>query len=189
MGIEMVRLTPTTILSMKLSDDVRGQAEGSVHGGILATFADVTAAVAFWNAFDADSEMPVTTDLHLRYPTTAQWSTHGRRDSRPPGPSASQYGMRRLRRRGTSPCSINGHVYGRAACKLTPCRTHRPAVSTSDRLGAPDRRLRVALSSFRHRGARGPTTAHDRHLGDRPARPLSCSSATGGPDAGNTAIR
>jgi 1,4-dihydroxy-2-naphthoyl-CoA hydrolase len=66
MGIEMVRLTPTTILSMELSDDVRGQVQGTVHGGILATFADVTAAVALWNSFDVASEAPVTTDLHVR---------------------------------------------------------------------------------------------------------------------------
>lgn len=67
MGIEMVRLTPTTVLSMELSDDVRGQVRGTVHGGILATFADIASAVALWNSFDVDSEAPVTTDLHVRY--------------------------------------------------------------------------------------------------------------------------
>ena len=67
MGIELVRLTPTTILSMELSDQVRGQIEGTIHGGILATFADVTSAVALWNSFDVDTEAPVTTDLHVRY--------------------------------------------------------------------------------------------------------------------------
>jgi uncharacterized protein (TIGR00369 family) len=67
MGLEIVRLTPTTILSMTLSDDVRGVAAGSIHGGILATFADVTAAVALWDAFEVGSEIPVTTDLHMRY--------------------------------------------------------------------------------------------------------------------------
>ena len=67
MGLEIVRLTPTTILSMELTDDVRGLTEGTVHGGILATFADVTAAVALWNSFDAESEISVTTDMHVRY--------------------------------------------------------------------------------------------------------------------------
>lgn len=67
MGIEMVRLSPSTILSMELSDNVRGTVQGTIHGGILATFADVTMAVALWNSFDAEVEAPVTTDMHVRY--------------------------------------------------------------------------------------------------------------------------
>ena len=67
MGIEMVRVTPTTILSMVLSDQVRGQVPGTVHGGILATFADVASAIALWNSYDMNTEAPVTTDLHVRY--------------------------------------------------------------------------------------------------------------------------
>jgi uncharacterized protein (TIGR00369 family) len=67
MGIEMVRLTPSTILSMELNDNVRGQIKGTIHGGMLATFADVTSAVALWDSFDVDSEAPVTTDMHVRY--------------------------------------------------------------------------------------------------------------------------
>jgi acyl-coenzyme A thioesterase PaaI-like protein len=58
MGIEMVRLSPTTVLSMTLTDDVRGQVAGTVHGGMLATFADITSAVALWSSFDVESELP-----------------------------------------------------------------------------------------------------------------------------------
>jgi uncharacterized protein (TIGR00369 family) len=52
---------------MELSDDVRGAAEGSVHGGMLATFGDITSAVALWESFDAQKEITVTTDMHVRY--------------------------------------------------------------------------------------------------------------------------
>ena len=67
MGMEMVRLTPTIICSMELTDDVRGSAKGTVHGGLLATFADTTSAAALWEAFEPGSEVPVTTDMHVRY--------------------------------------------------------------------------------------------------------------------------
>jgi uncharacterized protein (TIGR00369 family) len=67
MGISLDQLSPTTVLTMALSDDVRGPVEGSVHGGMLATFADVASAVALWNCYEDDSESPVTTDMHVRY--------------------------------------------------------------------------------------------------------------------------
>jgi uncharacterized protein (TIGR00369 family) len=54
-------------MTMELSDAVRGAAEGTIHGGILATFADVVAAAALTGAYDGASELPVTTDLHVRY--------------------------------------------------------------------------------------------------------------------------
>jgi uncharacterized protein (TIGR00369 family) len=54
-------------MTMELSDAVRGAAEGTIHGGILATFADVAAAAALTGAYDGASELPVTTDLHVRY--------------------------------------------------------------------------------------------------------------------------
>ena len=66
-GLRMVRLLPTTILSMELSDDVRGPTKGTIHGGILATFADVTSAQALWESYEVGSEVPVTTDMHVRY--------------------------------------------------------------------------------------------------------------------------
>ena len=67
MGLKLVDLTPTTVFTMELSDDVRGSAEGTVHGGMLATFADVASAASLWASFDRDTEIPVTTDLHIRY--------------------------------------------------------------------------------------------------------------------------
>jgi uncharacterized protein (TIGR00369 family) len=67
MGMELVRVTPTTICSMELSDDVRGSAKGTVHGGLLATFADTTSAAALWDACEPETEVPVTTDMHVRY--------------------------------------------------------------------------------------------------------------------------
>ena len=54
-------------MTMELSDDVRGAAAGSIHGGILATFADVASAAALTGAYDGASAIPVTTDLHVRY--------------------------------------------------------------------------------------------------------------------------
>ena len=66
MGVKLVSLTPTT-LTMELTDAVRGVAEGSIHGGLLATFADAASAVALWNAFEPEAEIPVTTDMHVRY--------------------------------------------------------------------------------------------------------------------------
>ena len=67
MGIETVRLNPTTVLTMPLSDEVRGFASGSVHGGMLATFADIASAIALWSSFDRHTQIPITTDLHMRY--------------------------------------------------------------------------------------------------------------------------
>jgi uncharacterized protein (TIGR00369 family) len=52
---------------MPLNEDVRGPVSGTVHGGMLATLADVTCAVSLWGAYDPALEMPVTTDMHVRY--------------------------------------------------------------------------------------------------------------------------
>lgn len=67
MGLKLVRVEPTTVLIMEMGEDVRGLAPGSVHGGMLATFADVAAAVSLWRSFDQDTQIPITTDLHVRY--------------------------------------------------------------------------------------------------------------------------
>jgi uncharacterized protein (TIGR00369 family) len=67
MGLKMLQLRPVTVLSMELSDEVRGFYAGSVHGGILATFADVASATALWDSFDRQDSIPVTTDMHIRY--------------------------------------------------------------------------------------------------------------------------
>jgi uncharacterized protein (TIGR00369 family) len=67
LGLQLVQLTPHVVLTMELSDAVRGLAHGSVHGGILATFADIAGAVSLWDAFAKGEEIPVTTDMHVRY--------------------------------------------------------------------------------------------------------------------------
>jgi uncharacterized protein (TIGR00369 family) len=67
MGLKLLELRPETVLSMELSDAVRGIYPGSVHGGMLATFADVASATALWNSFDRETSIPVTTDMHVRY--------------------------------------------------------------------------------------------------------------------------
>jgi uncharacterized protein (TIGR00369 family) len=66
MGLKaLARDEDSVTISMELSDAVRGFGAGSIHGGILATFADVASAVTL--TFDRESEIPVTTDLHVRY--------------------------------------------------------------------------------------------------------------------------
>ena len=40
---------------------------GTVHGGTLATLADVACAVSLWGNYEFPGEMPVTTDMHVRY--------------------------------------------------------------------------------------------------------------------------
>jgi uncharacterized protein (TIGR00369 family) len=67
LGVKILQLQPTTVLSMDLSDSVRGFYPGSVHGGILATFADIASATALWDSFERDNTIPVTTDMHIRY--------------------------------------------------------------------------------------------------------------------------
>ena len=67
MGLQLVQLTPTAVLTMELSAAVQGPVEGTVHGGILATFADVASAVSLWNTYEVETQQPVTTDMHVRY--------------------------------------------------------------------------------------------------------------------------
>jgi uncharacterized protein (TIGR00369 family) len=57
----------TLVMTMELSESVKGTSEGTVHGGILATFADVVSAFAIRGAYLAGNQMPVTTDMHVRY--------------------------------------------------------------------------------------------------------------------------
>jgi uncharacterized protein (TIGR00369 family) len=67
MGLNISQRKPHTIVTMEVSDDVQGALPGSVHGGMLATLADVTCAIALWESFDPASELPVTTDMHMRF--------------------------------------------------------------------------------------------------------------------------
>jgi uncharacterized protein (TIGR00369 family) len=67
MGLEVLRQESPSVVTMELSDQLRGAAPGSVHGGMLATLADVTCALALSRTYDVLTEMPVTTDMHVRY--------------------------------------------------------------------------------------------------------------------------
>jgi uncharacterized protein (TIGR00369 family) len=55
------------ITTMELTDDVRGQGPGTLHGGAMATLADATSALALWGTYESGVEIPVTTDMHIRY--------------------------------------------------------------------------------------------------------------------------
>ena len=61
----LARDEDSVTISMELSETVRGFGEGSIHGGMLATFADVASALTL--TYDRESVIPVTTDLHVRY--------------------------------------------------------------------------------------------------------------------------
>jgi uncharacterized protein (TIGR00369 family) len=67
MGLGTVQRGPHTVMTMEMTDRVRGMAEGSVHGGILATFADVACSTSLFGAYDFPANVPVTTDMHVRY--------------------------------------------------------------------------------------------------------------------------
>jgi uncharacterized protein (TIGR00369 family) len=55
------------VLSMPLSDDIRGLYEGTVHGGMLATLAGTACATCLVGCYDHETEFTVTTDMHVRY--------------------------------------------------------------------------------------------------------------------------
>jgi uncharacterized protein (TIGR00369 family) len=67
MGLRINQRLPHAIVTMPLSEDVRGPVSGTLHGGMLATLADVTCALALWGTYDPSSALPVTTDMHVRY--------------------------------------------------------------------------------------------------------------------------
>jgi uncharacterized protein (TIGR00369 family) len=68
MGLSVLRHDAEgTAVTMELTERVRGAAEGTVHGGLLATLADVTSAFSLAGIFDPTTEVPVTTDMHIRY--------------------------------------------------------------------------------------------------------------------------
>jgi uncharacterized protein (TIGR00369 family) len=67
LGLRIESRGSSTVISMDLTDEVRGPAPGTVHGGILATLADVTCAITLADTFDIASERPATTDMHIRY--------------------------------------------------------------------------------------------------------------------------
>ena len=68
MGLEIVRVGDQSAeLTMELTENVRGSAPGTVHGGLLGTLADVASATALNGSYDHDVDVPVTTDIHVRY--------------------------------------------------------------------------------------------------------------------------
>ena len=67
LGLEIELRGETAVVTLQLTDEVRGPAPGTIHGGILATLADVTAALTLSGNFDITKERPVTTDMHIRY--------------------------------------------------------------------------------------------------------------------------
>jgi uncharacterized protein (TIGR00369 family) len=68
MQMSVVRVEPgLSILSMPLSDELGGYFDGSIHGGMLATFADAASATCLDEAYDFNTHFPVTTDIHVRY--------------------------------------------------------------------------------------------------------------------------
>jgi uncharacterized protein (TIGR00369 family) len=66
MGLTVVEVGARTVVTMELTDAVRGAADGSVHGGMLATLADFAQAISLRGSLEP-MQIPVTTDLHLRY--------------------------------------------------------------------------------------------------------------------------
>ena len=67
LGLQIVSVGETAVITVDLTDEIRGPAPGTIHGGILATLADVAAALTLSGAFDITKERPVTTDMHIRY--------------------------------------------------------------------------------------------------------------------------
>jgi len=68
MGITIVAVTETSAeTTMELNAETAGAAPGTVHGGMLATFADVTAALALTRSLNGEAHLQVTTDMHIRY--------------------------------------------------------------------------------------------------------------------------
>ena len=68
MGMTIVAVTEdSAVQTMELSEETAGAAPGSIHGGLLATFADATAALAVTRSLDNETQIQVTTDMHIRY--------------------------------------------------------------------------------------------------------------------------
>lgn len=55
------------VLSMPLTENLRGPAKGSIHGGMLAALADAASGFCLEGCFELGSEFPVTTDMDIRY--------------------------------------------------------------------------------------------------------------------------
>ena len=94
-GSNIKQMTPHAVVEMAVTEAVRGSMPGSVHGGMLATLADVACAVSLWGNYEFPGEMPVTTDMHVRYyrqprssPVTAEARMRASRSDGCSAPSA-----------------------------------------------------------------------------------------------------
>lgn len=68
MGLTIVSVSDTSaVLTMELGEETAGAAPGTVHGGLLAAFADVASAMAVGPSLDNQTQIQVTTDMHIRY--------------------------------------------------------------------------------------------------------------------------
>lgn len=66
--MSVVRSEPgVAVLSMPLTDDIRGFYEGTIHGGMLATLADAACGVCLADTYNLGPQLTVTTDMHVRY--------------------------------------------------------------------------------------------------------------------------
>jgi uncharacterized protein (TIGR00369 family) len=66
--MSVVRSEPgVAVLSMPLTDDVRGFYDGTIHGGMLATLADAACALSLADTYNLGPQLTVTTDMHVRY--------------------------------------------------------------------------------------------------------------------------
>jgi len=66
LGLRIERIIPTSLVILPQGDYVRGPV-APIHGGLLATLADTACGAAMIGAFDPEVEMPVSTDIHIRY--------------------------------------------------------------------------------------------------------------------------
>jgi uncharacterized protein (TIGR00369 family) len=66
LGVRIERVVPTAIVTLPHGEYVRGPV-APVHGGLLAALADTACGAALMGAFDPAVEMPVSTDIHIRY--------------------------------------------------------------------------------------------------------------------------
>ena len=68
MGMAIVSISDDTVVqTMELNEETAGAGPGTVHGGLLAAFADATGALAVRRSVDTSTQIQATTDIHVRY--------------------------------------------------------------------------------------------------------------------------
>lgn len=68
MGLAIVFVSEgSAVMTVELSEETQGSGPGTIHGGLLATFADATAAMAVSRSVDTSTHIQATTDMHVRY--------------------------------------------------------------------------------------------------------------------------